>query len=220
VSEPLFEATTMEIRDGPNFAVRALGRNTEMEGVQYLHVRDADGTELAKVERVEYVSAAGKLLGAIFSLILGGGGSKLSKQRVLGASGNELFTLEISGTSVIVKEPDDRPIAMLSNESRAGGKVVRLMFRGPPRGKRYGWRRPDTVLEIEEPQKGHEPFDWAVKTPRGATVARAANAGEGVNVVTVLGGLDEQQRRVLAAFACSLIERRWAEIPPAPTGGD
>ena len=72
---------------------------------------------------------------------------------------------------------------------------------------------------VDEPQP-IAPFDWAIQTERGATVARVANADDRRNVVTVLGGLDEQRRRILAAFACSLIERRWTKIPPRPTGGD
>jgi hypothetical protein len=219
VTEPLYEAAAMEILDGPNAAVRGLGRKSDLEGVKYLHVRDAEGTVLATVQRVEHLRLASRLLGGVFWLALGGGGSKVSKQRVVGAGGHELFTLEISGTMVIVKDPGGAPIALLSNESRAGGKVVDLKVYGPPRGKRYGFRRPGPpLLTVEEPQP-LTPFDWAIQAD-GRRVARAANADDRRNVVTVLEPLDEQRRQLLAAFACSLIERRWTEIPPAPTGGD
>ena len=124
MSEPLFEATTMEILDGPNFAVRALGRGADVEGVEYLHVRDGEGREIATVRRKEYLSPIGKVIGGVLGIL--GAGASVSKQRVLGLSGEELFTLEITDSGAVVRDPDGRPIALLANESRAGGKIVDL----------------------------------------------------------------------------------------------
>lgn len=218
MSEPLFAATTMVVLDGPNALVRGLARGSEIEGVEHLHVRDGDGTEIATVRRYDDRGTAGKVLGGVFGLVLGPGG-KVTKHAVTGPSGAELMKLEVTDSHVTVRDPADQPIALLSNESRGGSGTVDIRLYGPPSGRRYGFRRPGPpLLTIHEPQP-IAPFDWAVEADGRGPVARVANADDRRNVVTVTGALDEQQRRALAAFACSLVDRRWTEIPPAPTTG-